>query len=253
MSNIQDKAFLNVELINTFDIMNQKHVEERNVKVDIPAIHEGLIKHIGVTEFVVLLTIASFCDKDKQGFPSQRKLVELTGLSLPTVNRVVNKLLETKINGNPILYRKFEMSSSRKKFSVYTVNAIDVGADAEGLSSKKTAKDFVSMFKAKYEETYGIGYVVNYGRDTALVKNKLMTTFSDEQIEQIFDYIFENYRDKWAKANYPYPTITMACTWLGTVVAQQLAQQDNEIKEAEAIQTLTEAYKESDYSDFDNL
>lgn len=251
MSNIQDKAFLNVELINTFDIMNQKHVEERNVKVDIPAIHEGLIKHIGVTEFVVLLTIASFCDKDKQGFPSQRKLVELTGLSLPTVNRVVNKLLETKINGNPILYRKFEMSSSRKKFSVYTVNAIDVGADA--LPTKKTAKDFVSMFKAMYEETYGIGYVVNYGRDTALVKNKLMTAFSEEQITQIFEYVFKNYRNKWAKTSYPYPTITMVCTWLGTVVAQQLAEQENAVKESEAIQTLTEAYKETDYADFDKL
>lgn len=252
MANIQEKAFLNVELINTFDIMNQKHIEERNVKVDIPAIHDGLIKHIGVTEFVVLLTIASFCDKDKQAFPSQRKLVELTGLSLPTINRIVNKLLETKINGKPILYRKFELSASRKKFSVYTVNAIDV-ADANALPTKKTAKDFVSMFKAKYEETYGIGYVVNYGRDTALVKNKLMTAFSEEQITQIFDYVFENYRDKWAKANYPYPTITMVCTWLGTVVAQQLAEQDNAVKESEAIQTLTEAYKETDYADFDRL
>lgn len=264
-----DNKFIQVELIQTFDLLQQKHIEQMNVKVGIKAIHSGLIKEIGATEFAVLVAIASFCDCDGTAFPSQRKLVELTGLSLPTINRVVNKLLETEVNGVPILYRQFELSASRKKFSVYTVNEIaqqeeatqDAPAESEVIEDenvtevvyKRTARDFAFEFKNRYERAYNIPYVINYAKDTSLIKKKLIGQFTEEQILQMFDYIIENYRNKWAKPNYPYPTISMVCSWLGNVAIQQMTEHENQLKEAEAIQTLTESYKDTDYSDFDML
>ena len=252
---VLDNSFLQVELVQTFDLIQQKHIEQMNVKVGIKALQCGLIKHIGANEFAVLVAIASFCDGEGMSFPSQRKLVEVTGLSLPTINRIVNKLLETEINGVPILYRDFEISASRKKFSVYKMNITDdAAADTdEEPKTKRTARDFAFEFKKRYEEKYGINYVINYGKDTSLIKKKLIDQFTEEEILKIFDYVVENYRDKWANTNYPYPTISMVCSWLGNVAIQQLKEQQDAESEAEAIQTLTEVYKEMDYTDFDSL
>lgn len=258
-----ENSFLQVELIQTFDLINQKHLEQMNVKVGIKAIQQGLIKELGTNEFAILLAIASYCDVDGQAFPSQRILSELTGLSLPTVNRVINKLLETKINGVPVLHRDFEKNASNKKFSVYTLNvkeseaALDpevlVETDPKSKPTKRTARDFAFEFKNRYEEAYSIPYVINYAKDTSLIKKKLIGQFTEEQILQMFDYVITNYREKWAKANYPYPTIAMICSWLGNVAIQQLEVMKQADQEAAAIQTLTDHYKDSDYSDFDSL
>lgn len=256
-----ENSFLQVELIQTFDLIQQKHLEQMNVKVGIKAIQHGLIKELGTNEFAVLLAIASFCDVDGQAFPSQRKLSELTGLSLPTVNRVINTLLETKINGVPVLHRDFETSASKKKFSVYTLNIKESDQSdpeiniekAEEKQTKRTARDFAFEFKDRYEEAYKIPYVINYAKDTSLIKKKLIDQFTEDQILQMFDYVIANYRSKWSKPNYPYPTISMICSWLGNVAIQQLTELEKADQEAEAIQTLTECYKDSDYSDFDNL
>lgn len=259
---MNENSFLKVELIQTFDLINQKHVEEMNVKVGIKAIQQGLIKELGTNEFAVLVAIASFCDVDGEAFPSQRTLSEVTGLSLPTVNRVINKLLDTKINGVSILQRQFEKSSTKKKFSVYTLNVnkdesdspVEVNVEqTEQKATKRTARDFAFEFKKRYEKQYGIPYVINYAKDTSLIKKKLIGQFTEEQILQMFDFVMENYRSKWAKANYPYPTISMICSWLGNVAIQQIEEQKKADQEQKEIQAITDQYADDDYSSFDML
>lgn len=259
-------SFLKVELKQEYDVINQAYIEERNVKVDIASIQKGIIKDIGASEFAVLIAIASYSDVDGESFPSQRKLAELTGLSLPTVNKLVNKLLTTEINGVPVLAREFETSGSKKKFSVYSLNTKKVENEesdlkvifqneSEGVDApkKKTARDYVALFKHLYEEEFGVKYIINYARDTSLIKKKLMADFEQEQIEAIITYAIKNYKEKWAKPNYPYPTVSMICTWLGNATLQQMEQERAKKQEAEKLQEMTAEYIEADYSAFDRI
>ena len=198
---------LKVEIIQQYDIVNQQYVEDRNVKVSTQSIQAGLIKELGGTEFAVLMAIASFCDVEGEAFPSQRRLAEITGYTLPTVNKAIAKLLETKIDGKPIIARELESLGSKKRFSVYNLYVKE-----EEAKKKKTAKDYVSKFKHLFEEKFGFPLVVNYSRDTSLIKKKLMVDFTEEQIEKIIEYTIEHYSEKWSNAQYPYPTISMMCS-----------------------------------------
>lgn len=225
---MSNNSFLKVELIQEYDIANQSYTELRNVKVNTQSIQAGLIKQIGATEFSVLMAIASFCDIEGEAFPSQRTLAEITGLSLPTVNKAVGRLLETKFNGVPVIARELESMGSKKRFSVYNLYVQEEEAE-----KKKTAKYYVEKFKALFEVKYGFPFVVNYSRDTSLVKKKLMADFTEEQIEKIIEYTIENYEKKWSNTKYPYPTITMICSWLANAVMKELTQEQ---KKAEEVQ-----------------
>ena len=244
-------SFLKVELLQQYDIINQTYVEDRNIKVDMLSLQHGLIKEIGATEFSVLMAIASFTDVEGQAFPSQRKLVEVTGLSLPTINKIVNKLLATEINGVPILSREFEQTRNKRNFSVYTLNTTKQENEESDLKvvfqeipeevpaekpKKKTARDYSAMFKHLYEQEYGINYIVSYARDNSLIKTKLMSNFTEEEIVELIEYIIKNYRSKWAKPSFPYPTIPMMCGWLGNTAIQMMKQQKDKEKEAEMIE-----------------
>lgn len=225
---MSNESFLRVEILQDYDIANQRCIESRTVKVTTQAIQAGLIKQIGATEFAVLMAIASFCDMEGEAFPSQRKLAEITGLSLPTVNKAVGRLLETKVNGVPVIARELESMGSKKRFSVYNLYVKE-----EEAVKKKTARDYVAKFKHLFEEKYGFPFVVNYSRDTSLVKKKLMADFSEEDIDAIIEYAIEHYESKWANTQYPYPTISMICTWLANAVMKELIQEKKKAEELE--------------------
>lgn len=255
-------SFLKVELLQQYDILNQVFVEDRNIKLDIPSIQHGIIKEIGASEFAVLMAIASFTDIEGEAFPSQRKLAEITGLSLPTVNKLVNRLLEIEINGVPILSRKFEQTKTKRNFSVYSLNTVKGENEESDLkvnfqnsepAKKRTAKDYSRMFAELYEEEFGVKYIPSYARDMSLIKSKLMANFEDEQILELIEYCVKNYREKWAKPSYPYPTIPMICGWLGNTALQLIKQEKEKEKESEMLEELTSQYVDSDYSDFDRL
>lgn len=244
-------SFMKVELLQQYDIINQTYIEDRNIKLDMLSIQHGLIKEIGATEFAVLMAIASFTDVEGQAFPSQRKLVEVTGLSLPTVNKIVNKLLATEINGVPILSREFEQTRNKRNFSVYTLNTTKQENEESDLKvvfqeiaeepivekpKKKTSRDYSNMFKALYEQEYGINYIISHARDNSLIKNKLMGSFTEEEIVALIEFVIKNYRSTWAKPSFPYPTIPMMCGWLGNTAIQMMKQQKDKEKEAEMIE-----------------
>lgn len=265
------KSFMKVEVTNSFDLVEKKQIEEYVVKVDVKSIQNGLIDVIGVYDFALLMAIASYCDVEGEAFPSQRTLSKITGMSLPQVNKVVNRLLETTINDQPILERKLE-KGSKNVFSVYSLYGFTrseepkeadqedkkVADNVETVSpipnkGNMSARQIVTLYKELYEEEYGFAYVVNYARDTSLVKKKLVDQYTDEQITEMFTYGIKNYASKWKNKNYPYPTISMFCTWLGNVVIGEVMEAKNEQKELEERAKATADYKEADYNDFDNI
>lgn len=85
------------------------------------SIQDGIIKEIGATEFSILCVIVAFCDEFNESSVSQRKISEVTGISLLTVNKAVNKLLKVNINGEAVLKRKFSSNLERKNYSIYTI------------------------------------------------------------------------------------------------------------------------------------
>lgn len=259
-------SFLQVELIQQYDVLNQSYLEDRSVKIDIPAIQNGIIKQIGASEFAVLCAIASYTDNHGQGFPSQRVLSEITGLSLPTINKLVNKLLRTEINGVPVLAREFDQVGKSKKFSIYSLNTVKEKNTTSDLkinfqneeditleTKEKTAKDYAHMFKYLYEKKYKIPYQLNYGRELAMIKTKLMKNFTEKQIIEIIEFTIENYKKIWAKDLYPYPTIPMLCSWLANTVIQTIAKEKEKEQEHTKMQEMTADYVNADYSSFDNI
>lgn len=257
-------SFMKVELLQQYDVINRTFQEDRTVKIDISSIQKGIIKEIGATEFSVLMCIAAYTDNHGQAFPSQRLLSEITGLSLPTINKIVNKLLKIEINGVPILSREFEQTGNKKKFSVYTLNInktrneeseLNVSMKEAGPEAvpPKTAKDFGHMFKYLYEEEFNIPYHINYSRDLGMIKSSLMKNFTDEQICKIIEYSIKHYKEKWSKDAFPYPTIAMLCSWLANAVMQILAAEEGKQQQQEELQKMAAEYINADYSNFDMI
>ena len=46
-----------------------------------------------------------------------------------------------------------------------------------------------------------------------MVKNKLLKQFNSDTLVAIIDTFIDNYSAKWAKKQYPYPTIGALCSW----------------------------------------
>lgn len=315
------QAILEAELLQSFDVFEKRYKESLTLKLSIKAVQSKLIAKLGVNEFAVLMTIASFIDREGEAFPSQRKIAELTGLSLPTVNRTVNNLLKAEFNGQPLLSREFMLSSSKKKFSVYTLHptvftdeaspecvptcettneseevqaepsdslALDTVATHEAeiapqsvpvaLEDKlveelpkaseieekapivdelkpqtkpRTSRDFLFYFKELYETTYQIPYVLNYGRDGAAFKNKLMPSYSEEELLALLEYIVKEYPTKWANDRYPYPNVSMIASWIATTASQEMKKEAKKDEAFQEVQALTASYIEEDYQDFD--
>lgn len=244
---------IKVELIKQYDVQSGTYQEERNIKVNMKSIQAGLIKTLGATPFAVLMAIVSFCDVEGEAFPSQVKLAQLTGLSKPTVNKAVKVLLETEIDGVPILSRELETLGSRTKFSVYSI----APAPKSDEPKKKTSRDYVLKFKDLYEQTFGFNCVVNYGRDCSLVKNKLMTNFTEDEVDMIIEKGVTEYKKRWANTNYPYPSLTMVCTWIADTLMKEHKQEQEKLKEQQEImeqaQQLAEVDDDRINSFFDNI
>lgn len=223
---------IRVELIKQYDVQSGTYQEERNIKLNMKSIQAGLIKTLGATPFAVLMAIVSFCDNEGESFPSQRRLAEITGLSQPTVHKAVKVLLETEVDGVPILLRELETLGSRTKFSVYSIAPKKADSDAP---NKKTSRDYVLKFKDLYEKTFGFNCVVNYGRDCSLVKNKLMTNFTEEEVDMIIEKGVTEYKERWSSSNYPYPSLTMVCTWIADTLMKEHKQAQEKAEEQQRI------------------
>lgn len=218
----------------------------RRACISMEAIQGGLIKKIGANRLPLLLVILSFMDKDGKAFPSQRKLAELSGQSVNTVNKLINELLEIDVDGQKLLRRELVGKGVRKKSMYFIhqgeVTATDAVEAVEELRATEAVKaethtmnsrDIANLIQTIYTETYGQGYVFNYGRDLSMIKNKLIGTYDDETLKGVIEYAITNYKQEWANDNYPLPTVSMLCTWLANTAYGKWKQEQDKAEQAE--------------------
>ncbi len=266
MEDMENSHFMQLEIVNSYDVTQHKHVESFNIKLNMKSIRQGLIKDLGVYGFAVLNAIASYCDTHGECFPTQQNIADITGISRRKVITVINDLLNIKIDGVPLLEKRVESRPNKPNFNVYALygfkepqleqveeKQIAAGDTDIQKSEPKTAKDFIGYFIYKYEQTYGIAYTPNYGRDGATFKNKLMSKMSSSEIVSVIDYAIEHYREKWAKQQYPYPTIGMLGTWLTTQILQDMAVEREEQEKLQNRINATANHQAATYDDFDNI
>lgn len=211
-------------------------------------ITEGLIKDVGLKNFSVLMAIISYTNEKGISYVSLRTLSDVTGVTVKTLNKYVHELLKVEIDGKPILERKLVGTDTYAK-SMYTVGNFSVTnsdveqeldahtittEDGKKVPAPESARDFVVYFMHKYEEHYGKGYVPNWGRETTMIKNKLLNAYDAETLRKVIDVVVEEYPERWANANYPLPTIGMLSTWLGNK-AYAVVQENEKQEQAAAL------------------
>jgi hypothetical protein len=263
-------------------------------KMDVKAIQDGLITKVGgVKHFSVLAAIASFANSKGEAFPSQDKIAEMVGYSRKTVNQYVGDLRETKIDGEPILVVKTEITPKGRRnkyilspksgfwFGNVTNSNDNVTASGNGVvtaSGKRVvtnglqeqepyelkpyeqepieqdiifdnAKDVLQYFRQQYFNKYKVTYQPNWGRDQVMIKNKLLANFTDSDIKTVIDIVIEEYDKRWAKPQFPRPTIGQLCSWLPNEALAIIAQ-----RKAEAARIEADSKKyEMDDEDFEKL
>ena len=259
MSTNLNKRFITMEKKEEFTLDGECLLSIR-LSMDITEIQKGIIAELGVYNFSVLVCIASYMDSNGESFPSQRKISELTGISINKVTKCVKELLEFKVNGNPLFTRTFAKGKMHKK-TVYQFQSDNVGLEdikledmgtdkkteetpeeaptekpltapmtakdvvvlfaetykevEKPLTAPMTAKDVVVLFAETYKEVFEDGYIVAWGKDMKLVKDKLIPNFKSEDLKEIVKTSVNRYSEKWANDRYPRPTISMMCGWLG--------------------------------------
>lgn len=236
----EENPILSVDFKHQYDSLADGVSYQARACIDMEAIQDGLIKKVGANKLPLLLVILSHMDKDGKAFPSQRKLAELSGQSVNTVNKLINDLLEIEINGQRILRRELVGTGSRKRSMYYIHQGRVTGTDAVDIVEKKTAqeqkdaetkqmnsRDIANYFNDVYTDTFGQGYTFNYGRDLGMIKKKLIPAYDDETIKGVIDVAVRQYKGRWANENYPLPTVAMLCTWLANQ-AFAIYQQDQE-------------------------
>ena len=246
------------------------------VKLDKDAIRNGLITKVGgVRHFSVLAAIAAFVDENGVAYPSQETIGELVGYSRKSVNQFINDLRKVKIDGEPILEIVQEKTPEgrRNKYILFPNSGFRFGrvvtnqskngvtnqgegvvtesSQEEDINVKKNireednkllfnnAREILQYFRNQYYNKYGVVYSPNWVRDTSMIKKKLMPNYTDIEIKAIIDVVFEAYDKRWAKSNFPRPTIGQLCTWLPN---QALAVLQQRKKEQQRIEKESEKY-----------
>lgn len=113
----------------------------------------------------------------------------------------------------------------------------------------KNAKEVLQYFRQQYFNKYNVAYQPNWGRDQAMIKNKLLSNFTDSDIKMIIDVAIGEYDNRWANDRFPRPSIGQICSWLGNE-ALAIAKQRQE--EAEKVEADSKKY-EMDEDQFERL
>lgn len=209
-------------------------------------IKSGIIKEIGTTPFAVYLVIQAHTDIQGVAFPSQQTIAELVGVSTKTVQRAVNKLEEEG------LIQKELVRKGMKIQAIYSTNEEDIDSEvlAEELETVETqeqeqeqvrkynnSREFIQRFCELYYEYYNVNFNPSWGRDGAMVKNKLLPIYTDEELDAILEITFRDYQKKWSNRQYPRPTLGAVCTFIAN---QALAIWQEEQKKQDRIERTEE-------------
>ncbi|CDQ21717.1 helix-turn-helix domain-containing protein [Halobacillus karajensis] len=269
-----EQKMFSVSIDKEFDVATKETKSSVYLRLYTSLFQSGIVKELKPTSFTVLLAVASFMDAEGNCYPTQKQISDITGISSPTVNKAINKLLDYKVNGQPILRREM-VQKGQFKNSYYTVNPVSQLAifdgqikeiyteqDKETLSDPikkfntnnnqetitnkqysdepdttfKTSRDVVQYFISKYKDQYGVNPSVNWGRDSSLVKSKIMANYSNDQIKTIFDIAVEQYDQRWKNNRYKRPTIPAVASFIAD---QALAIAEDGQKEYQELEELT--------------
>ena len=238
--------------------------------MNVEDVRNGLIKKVGgVKHFSVLAAIASFANENGESYPSQEVIAKMVGYSRKTVNDYIKRLREVRIDEEPVLIVTQENTSKgrRNKYILTPKSGFwfgqgvvtksnrvvtDSGSGVvtttlqeEELISKKNqieednslfsnARDVLDYFRQSYFDKYNVAYQPNWGRDQSMIKNKLLSNFTDSQIKTIIDVAVGEYDKRWANPRFPRPSIGQLCTWLANEALAVAEQRKEESEKAEA-------------------
>ncbi len=100
------------------------------------------------------------------------------------------------------------------------------------------SKDFIQRFCELYYQYYGVNFNPTWGRDGAMVKNKLLNNYTDEELDAILEITFRDYQKRWANRQYPRPTLGGVSTFIANqalAIWQEEQKKQAKIEEAEEI------------------
>lgn len=198
---MNNKNMFTVSIDKEFDVLKKEYSNSIYLRLYTSLFESGIVKDLKPTNFTVLLVITSFMDDEGNCYPTQRQISELSGISLPTVNKAVNSLLKFEINGTPILRREM-VKTGRYKNSYYTVNPI-TPITISG-NSEKYDKDLLkelshNVISNKDRDIDKDLKCKNLKQDTKKVNKETETsTNTDIKItdsKEVIDYFYQKYKE----------------------------------------------------------
>lgn len=212
-------------------------MSETEIKLEIPVelLQGGFINEIGgAKHLAVLLTILAHSDAKGESYPTQERLAKLVGMTRQTVGKVINDLLEVKINGKHLISRD-RSKTGQYMNNVYTYMVPDTEITNNTTAERrfKNSTDVIKYFCDVYSTTFGVKYMPMWGRDGKLIKDKILANYNDEQIKGMIDIAVGEYKTRWYKPAFPRPNINMFCGWLGNTALELFERMNKEQKELE--------------------
>lgn len=237
---VEEGMFLQKEYYEGYDLITGDTVISMKLSLSALQIQQGLIKELGYRNFSALLAIASFSNTDNVAFPTLEKLSEITGMTRPTLIKAIKELEQVKIGGERVIRKTKVLTAGGNTKSLYHF----VQGTKDEIIPVKPA-DYIEMFCNFFKEEFGRAYSPNYGRDTKLIKDKLMAVFPEEDLPKIIEIAVKHY-SKWSNnPQYPTPTIGALCSWLANKAADEVAAQkktEQEVAERIAVAEKAEAH-----------
>ena len=227
-------------------------------------IRSGIIKKLGTTPFAVYLVIQAHTDIQGVAFPSYQTIADIIGVSIRTVQRAVKKLEEEGLIQKQLIRKgttiqstysimddgvpkreepKEEPMEEESKENSKKLQQEKPKEDSKELLEEKprkygNSKDFIQRFCELYYEYYGVNFNPTWGRDGAMVKNKLLNNYTDEELDAILEITFRDYQKRWANRQYPRPTLGGVSTFIANqalAIWQEEQKKQAKIKEVEEI------------------
>lgn len=250
------------------------------IKVNISNVQNGLIGKIGSDAWATLCVIGTFSNEQGESYPSQDTLAMMLGITRQAVNRRIAKLCSIKLDDGSAIIEKRLFNRGMGTRAFYRINPNSgvtfgrmksnptdnmnatqklhelepkqepVEQDIKTLTQDNvTAKNVLTYFCIRYEDTYGVRYVPNYRKECSMIKSKLMKYHDAETLQKIIDTTFDYYDDNLATPKYPRPTIGQLCSWLSnkivTVIAMQADKERTDRIEAENLSK----FEQDDYTE----
>ena len=87
----------------------------------IAAAQDGMLADMGAERWHTLAVLATFMDAQGRCWPSQKALAERMGVTRETANRRIQKLLEYRWNGRPVVTMEKRKGSNGNVRNVYRI------------------------------------------------------------------------------------------------------------------------------------